>query len=62
MLSSQGVESLRESTRNRLFKVILVVALANIGSIVGTFIGAYVVWYELGISVQDILDGLKTVF
>ncbi len=56
------VDSLRELMRNRLFKVILVVALANIGSIVGTFIGAYVVWHELGISVQNILDGLKTVF
>lgn len=56
------VESLRELMRNRLFKVILVVALANIGSIIGTFIGAYVVWHELGISVQNILDGLKTVF
>jgi len=56
------VESLRELMRNRLFKVILVVALANVGSIIGTFIGAYVVWHELGISVQDILDGLKTLF
>ncbi|MCK4475742.1 MAG: hypothetical protein KAU16_03360, partial [Methanophagales archaeon] len=58
--SMLNVESLRELMRNRLFKVILVVALANIGSIAGTFIGGYVVWHELGINIQDIWMGLKT--
>ncbi len=57
-----GVESLRELMRNNLFRVILVAALANIGSIAGTFIGIGVVGHELGISVQDILNGLKTLF
>jgi pheromone shutdown protein TraB len=54
------VESLRELMRNRLFKVILVAALANIGSIVGTFIGIGVVGHELGINIPDIWEGLKT--
>lgn len=56
-----NVESLRELMSNRLFKVILVAALANIGSIAGTFIGAYVVWHELGINIQEIGIGLKNV-
>ncbi|MCW3134196.1 MAG: TraB/GumN family protein [Methanophagales archaeon] len=54
------VESLRELMRNKLFKVILVAALANIGSIVGTFIGIGVVGHELGINIPDIWEGLKT--
>ncbi|MCK4398609.1 MAG: TraB/GumN family protein [Methanophagales archaeon] len=56
------VESLRELMRNRLFKVILVAALANIGSIAGTFIGIGVVGHELGINIQDIWMGLKAFF
>ena len=56
------VESLRELMRNKLFKVILVAALANIGSIVGTFIGIGVVGHELGINIQDIWMGLKAFF
>jgi len=58
--SMLNVESLRELMRNKLFKVILVAALANIGSIAGTFIGIGVVGHELGISMQDIWTGLKT--
>lgn len=56
------VESLRELMRNKLFRVILVAALANIGSIAGTFIGIGVVGHELGINMQDIWMGLKTLF
>ena len=56
------VESLGELLNNRLFKVILVAALANLGSIAGTFIGAYVVWQQLGIAVQDIWIGLESAF
>jgi pheromone shutdown protein TraB len=56
------VESVRELMSNRLFKVILVAALANLGSIAGTFIGAYVVWQQLGINIQDIWAGLTAVF
>lgn len=56
------VESVRELMSNRLFKVILVAALANLGSIAGTFIGAYIVWQQLGINIPDIWIGLKNVF
>ncbi|MEA2074212.1 MAG: TraB/GumN family protein [Euryarchaeota archaeon] len=57
--SMLNVESLRELMSNRLFKVILVAALANIGSVAGTFIGAYVVWQVIGINIHDIWEGLK---
>jgi pheromone shutdown protein TraB len=55
-----NVESLRELMSNRLFKVILVAALANIGSVAGTFIGAYVVWQVVGIDIHQVWIGLKT--
>jgi len=60
--SMLNVESMRELMRNRLFKVILVAALANVGSALGFWIGGIVVLHELGINIQDIWVGLKTVF
>ncbi len=60
--SMLNVESLRELMRNKLFKVILVAALANIGSIAGTFIGLYVVGQVIGINIHDIWIGLKAFF
>lgn len=60
--SMLNVESLRELMRNKLFKVILVAALANIGSMLGFWIGGSVALHELGISVQDIWMGLKAFF
>jgi len=57
-----NVESLRDLMRNRLFKVILVAALANIGSTAGTFIGLYVVGQVLGIDIYSIWNGLKSLF
>ena len=58
----QAAESVRELMRNRLFKVFLVAGLANIGSVAGTFIGAYVVWQVVGIDIYQIWIGLKTLF
>lgn len=60
--SMLNVESLRELMRNKLFKVILVAALANIGSTAGTFIGLYVVGQVIGINIHDIWIGLKALF
>jgi len=60
--SMLNVESLRELMRNRLFKVVLVAALANVGSALGFWIGGIVVLHELGIDIQDIWIGLKTLF
>ncbi len=57
-----NTETLRELMDNKLFKVILVAALANIGSIIGTFIGAYVVLHVLHINIDTIWEGLQSVF
>jgi pheromone shutdown-related protein TraB len=58
--SMMNVDSLRELMSNKLFKVILVAALANLGSIIGTFVGAYVVWQVLDIRIEDLWTGLKS--
>jgi pheromone shutdown-related protein TraB len=61
--SMMNVDSLRELANNKLFKVILVAALANLGSMIGTFIGLYVVLDVLGIDIRDIIwNALKTLF
>jgi pheromone shutdown protein TraB len=57
-----NVESLRDLMKNRLFKVILVAALANIGSTAGTFIGLYVVGHVLGVDIYGLWIGLKSLF
>jgi pheromone shutdown-related protein TraB len=49
-----NVTSWSEVRQNRLFKVILVAALANMGSILGTFIGAYAVLHVVGIDMHQI--------
>lgn len=42
------IETFREMMQNKAFRVILVAALANIGSMIGTFIGAWVVLQLFG--------------
>jgi pheromone shutdown protein TraB len=45
--------------QNRLFKVILVAALANLGAMAGTFLGIYLIWQRLGlINPADLLKGI----
>ncbi len=46
---------------NDLFRVILVAALANLGSMVGTGVGAYVVWHVSGIDIDMIKTGVMGV-
>lgn len=53
-----NAETLKELSRNSFFKVIYVAALANIGSMIGTFVGAYLV---LKISEIDFIELVKTV-
>jgi pheromone shutdown protein TraB len=48
-----GVKTLSQMMDNNLFRVILVAALANLGSVAGTFIGAYVVFQISGIDALD---------
>jgi pheromone shutdown-related protein TraB len=44
-------QSIRDLLRNRLFKILLVAALTNIGSMAGTIIGGYYAWKVTGIDV-----------
>ncbi len=60
--SMMKTDSLRDLMNNKLFKVILVAALANLGSVIGTFIGAYVVWQVVGIDINTIWEGIRSVF
>jgi len=54
-------ETLQELMGNDLFRVILVAALANLGSMVGTGVGAYVVWHVSGIDIDMIKTGVMGV-
>lgn len=54
-------ETLQELMKNDLFRVILVAALANLGSMVGTGVGAYVVWHVSGIDIDMIKTGVMGV-
>jgi len=60
--SMLDVNSVGELMRNKLFKIVLVAALANVGSALGFWIGGSVVLHELGINMEDIWVGLKTLF
>jgi pheromone shutdown protein TraB len=42
-------ESFQDMMDNKFFKVILVAALANLGAMVGTFLGIYLIWQRLGL-------------
>ncbi len=41
--------SLDQMMENRLFKVILVIIMANLGGIIGMFLGIYIIWQRLGL-------------
>ncbi|AEA46614.1 TraB family protein [Archaeoglobus veneficus SNP6] len=48
-------ESLSQLVRNRVFRILLVAALTNVGSIAGTIIGAWYVMQVTGIDIVEIL-------
>lgn len=49
------VETISELLKNPVFKILLVAALANIGSIIGTFLGAYIVIGVTGIDIEAVM-------
>ena len=55
-------ESFGDLMQNRMFKVIFVAALANIGSMIGTFLGAYVVLRVVGLDIHQVFEGLSHFF
>ncbi len=55
-----NVTSLRDLFRNRIFRVLLVAALTNVGSMIGTFLGIWYVYRITGIKIADVLK--KAIF
>ena len=51
-------ETLPDLMKNNLFRVILVAALTNLGSVAGTFIGAWVVLTQCGIDKDVVRAGV----
>ena len=58
MKAMMNAETFKELNRNPFFKVIFVAALSNVGSMIGTFVGAYLI---LKISGIDFIDLMKTI-
>ncbi|MCG7854180.1 MAG: TraB/GumN family protein, partial [Methanosarcinaceae archaeon] len=50
------VETTGSMLENNLFRVILVAALANIGSMIGTFLGVYVMMQVAGVDPRDVIS------
>lgn len=50
-----GIETFKEMFKNRFMRVLLVASFANIGSMIGTFLGAYVMLQVTGLNPQDLL-------
>jgi pheromone shutdown-related protein TraB len=54
-----AADSFEQMMDNRLFKVIMVAALANLGAMAGTFIGIYLIWQKLGlVNPAELLNGI----
>jgi len=52
-----AADSYKQMMQNRLFKVILVAALSNVGAMLGTFIGVYIIWQWLGLDISAEMIG-----
>jgi len=50
-----GIETFREMFKNRFMRVLLVASFANVGSVIGTFLGAYVMVQVTGIDPRDVI-------
>ncbi len=48
-------ETLRELMKNRIFRILLVAALTNVGSMIGTIYGAYVIMQLTGINIPEVI-------
>jgi pheromone shutdown-related protein TraB len=54
-----AANSYHQMMENRLFRVIMVAALANLGAMAGTFIGIYLIWQRLGlVNPSELLKGI----
>ena len=50
-----GIETFREMFKNKFMRVLLVASFANIGSMTGTFVAAYVMMQVTGLDPRDII-------
>jgi pheromone shutdown-related protein TraB len=58
-----SADSFSQMLDNRLFKVIWVAALSNLGAMAGTFVGIYLIWRTLGLDIEALLQEiLSSVF
>ena len=55
LIEMAKAESIRDLFKNRAFRVLLVTALTNVGSIIGTVYGAYIILQMTGIDIKNIL-------
>jgi len=55
LISLSNASSLKDLWKNKAFRVLLVAALTNIGSMIGTIYGAYVVLQMTGIDIRKLL-------
>ncbi|ADC64346.1 TraB family protein [Ferroglobus placidus DSM 10642] len=51
-------ESLKQLMRNKAFRVIFVAAMANVGSMIGTFLGLWIIWEKYGVNVKEVIQAL----
>ena len=51
-----GIETFKEMFKNKFMRVLLVASFANIGSVIGTFLGAYVMMHVTGLNPQALLS------
>ena len=62
-----SADNFQQMMQNRLFKVILVAALSNLGAMLGMFVGVYLIWHWLGLNLsadmiwQMIKDGYSQI-
>ena len=49
-------DSFSQMLENRLFKIIWVAALSNLGAMAGTFVGIYLIWQTLGLDIKAMLQ------
>lgn len=50
-----GIETFSEMFKNRFMRVLLVASFANVGSVIGTFLGAYVMMQVTGVDPREII-------
>ena len=50
-----GIETFNEMFKNRFMRVLLVASFANVGSVIGTFLGAYVMVQVTGIDPREVI-------